>query len=338
MQAAVDAGLPGTANLLTAWTTGKPHFQDVYDRSKAHLPSLVRHVSASATLPLRVEGKLTGVLAFVLFEQRNWSSVDRVVLMTAVHSLELALDRARQARQLAARTQQLEDSTKDLEAFSYSVSHDLRTPVRHMTGFLRLARKALDGRLDEQSARYLDVVEQAGAHMNTLIDALLDLSRTAQRTLRPELVDLNGIMTQIQATLTPDLMTRNIHWEVTDLPTVEVDRDALTQVLTQLTENAVKFTQTRDPAIIKVWAQDQGDSWGIFVQDNGLGFDPRYQDKLFNLFQRLHSPQEVSGTGVGLASVRRLIIKHGGQVSAEGQVNQGATFGFTLPKSSLPRP
>ena len=103
-------------------------------------------------------------------------------------------------------------------------------------------------------------------------------------------------------------------------------------MLTQLTENALKFTQTRDPAIIRVWAEDQGETWKVCVQDNGLGFDPRYQDRLFNLFQRLHTAQEASGTGVGLASVRRLVLKHGGQVFAEGQVGEGATFGFTLPK------
>ena len=105
-----------------------------------------------------------------------------------------------------------------------------------------------------------------------------------------------------------------------------------------LTRNALKFTRTRDPATIRIWAEDQGETWKVCVQDNGLGFDPRYQDRLFNLFQRLHTAQEASGTGVGLASVRRLILKHGGQVFAEGQVGEGATFGFTLPKGSSPRP
>jgi len=339
LQAAIDAGLPyaETKNLFIPWTTGQTYFQDVYDQETDQLPAVVQHIGATVALPLRVEGQPTGVLAFALFHQRHWSSVDRVVLETAVQSLELALNRARQAQQLAARTQQLEESTKDLEAFSYSVSHDLRTPVRHMTGFLKLARKTLDGQLDERSTRYLDMVEQAGEQMNTLIDALLDLSRTAQRTLRPELVDLNGIMMQIQATLMPDLETRNIEWMVTNLPRVWGDQEALTQVLTQLTENAVKFTHSRDPAVIRVWAQDQGEAWSVFVQDNGLGFDPRYQDRLFNLFQRLHSAQEVSGTGVGLASIRRLILKHGGEVFAESRVGEGATFGFTLPKSSSPR-
>jgi signal transduction histidine kinase len=504
-QAAVDAGLPGTTNLLTPWTSGQPYFQNVHDRTSARLPPMVAHVSASVTLPLRVESELTGVLAFVLFEQRTWSSVDLVVLETALQSLELALDRAaktrrleeeraaleaftrftqavgsetdvhalikhaitllkeirssdviyterdgnlfkikhgnpglptdllarslegysldqpsfaranrerqaifeenwdaeqqgvpssglyragafqpffedgemtgmlimgsrilshwserdkgifqavgqslnlaldraRQARTvtvqrdaLGARTQQLEDSTQELQAFSYSVSHDLRTPVRHMLGFLRLARTALEGRLDERSTRYLDVVEQAGGQLNSLIDAMLDLSRAAQQTLHPRQVDLNEIMVQIQTTLLPDLLTRNVQWEVAPLPAVQGDPDALKQVLVQLTENALKFTQTRDPAIIRVWAEDEGEVWKVCVRDNGLGFDPRYQDRLFNLFQRLHSDQEATGTGVGLASVRRLILKHGGQVFAEGHVGKGAIFSFTLPKKA----
>ncbi|WP_407541057.1 GAF domain-containing protein [Deinococcus radiomollis] len=522
LQAAVDAGLPYAErpNLLIPWTSGQPHYQDVYDRHADQLAPLVGRIGASATLPLRVGGTLSGVLAFILFHQRTWSSVDRVLLETAVQSLELALDRAAKTRrldeertaleafthfaevvgsetdvhvlvrqaitlledtceveaahferdgelfrlgaghhladpelllllrqgfrlqhssiaqvlrqntaayidhwnetgllieetgvyravagypylvdgvlesvlmigskvtatwdertkgifravgrsldlaldrarqtrtvtaqrdaleartqELAARTQELEastqalqTSTEELQAFSYSVSHDLRTPVRHMQGFLQLARTSLGGQLDERSARYLDVVRQAGEQMNTLIDAMLNLSRAAQRTLRPSVVDLNQLMTQIQATLVPDLLTRNVQWEVAVLPEVWGDRGALTQVLTQLTENALKFTQSRNPAVIRVWAEDQGESWSVRVQDNGLGFDPRYQDRLFNMFQRLHTEQEAGGTGVGLASVRQLVLKHGGQVFAEGQVDQGATFGFILPKGGL---
>jgi light-regulated signal transduction histidine kinase (bacteriophytochrome) len=288
-----------------------------------------------------VNGELERVLLIGSRTSLTWDERTKGIFRAVGRSLDLALNRAWQSSTvtaqrdtLEAQTKELEGRTQELQAFSYSVSHDLRTPVRHMIGFLGLARKALDGRLDDRSARYLDVAEQAGTQMNTLIDALLDLSRAAQQALRPGRVDLNGLMAQIQATLLPDLLTRNIRWEIVPLPAVRGDQDALKQVLTQLTENAVKFTRTRDPAIIRVWAEDQGDAWGVFVQDNGLGFDPRYQDRLFNLFQRLHSTDEASGTGVGLASVRRLILKHGGQVFAQGQVGEGATFGFTLPKSS----
>jgi signal transduction histidine kinase len=343
LQAAIDAGLSyaETNNLLIPWTSGQPYYQEMYDQDTDQLPSLVGNIGATVALPLRVGDTPLGVMVFALFHQRVWSNEDRMLLETAMQSLELALDRALQTRTvtgqrdaLDARTQELAASAEELQAFSYSVSHDLRTPVRHMLGFLELARKALDGRLDERSARYLDVVEQAGTQMNTLIDALLDLSRATQQSLRPQTLDLNELMTQLQTTLLPDLLTRNVHWEVASMPAVWGDADALKQVLTQLTENALKFTRTRDPAVIRVWAEDQGKDWKVVVQDNGLGFDPRYQDRLFNLFQRLHSADEAGGTGVGLASVRRLILKHGGQVFAQGQVGEGATFGFTIPKAS----
>jgi signal transduction histidine kinase len=299
------------------------------------------HLKAVAGYPLVQGGEMQSVLIIGARTRTTWNERAKGIFRAVGRSLDLALDRARQTRTvmsqrdaLDARTQQLSVANQDLEAFSHSISHDLRTPVRHMIGFLRLARISLDGKLDERSARYLDVVGQAGEQMNTLIDALLDLSRASQQPLRLTKVDLNGIMVQLQERLLPDLLTRNIRWEVASMPPVHGDREALKQVLTQLTENALKFTRTRDLAVIRVWTEDQGDAWKILVQDNGLGFDPRYQDRLFNLFQRLHSTQEASGTGVGLASVRRLILKHGGQVFAEGQVGEGATFGFTLPKSS----
>jgi len=302
------------------------------------------YLQAVAGYPLFQEEEMQSVLLMASRLSATWTEREKRIFRAVGRSLDLALDRAQQTRTvmaqrdaLDARTQELAASTQELEAFSYSVSHDLRTPVRHMMGFLKLARTSLDGRLDQRSARYLDVVEQAGGQMNILIDALLNLSNAAQQSLRPQLVDLNDLMAQLQASLIPDLMARNIRWEVASLPAVQGDWDALKQVLTQLTENALKFTRTRDPAIIRVWAEEQDSSWKVSVGDNGLGFDPRYQDRLFNLFQRLHSTQEASGTGVGLAQVRRLILKHGGQVFAEGHMGQGATFGFILPKRSLPR-
>jgi len=347
LQAAIDAGLPyaHTNNLLIPWTSGRPYFQAMYDRDTDRLPSLVGNIGATAALPLRVGNTPLGVMVFALFHQRAWSNADRMLLEAAMQSLELALDRAEQTRTvtgqrdaLNARTRELAASTQELEAFSYSVSHDLRTPVRHMLGFLQLARKELDGKLNDRSARYLDVVGQAGEQMDTLIDGLLNLSRAVQEPLRPSSVDLNALMAGLRETLVPDLLSRNVEWNVAPLPSVYGDRDALRQVLTQLTENALKFTRTRDPAVIRVWAEDQGEAWKVSVQDNGLGFDPSYVDRLFNLFQRLHSAQEASGSGVGLAQIKRLIMKHGGQVFAAGQVDEGATFSFTLPKTTTPGP
>ncbi|MGY2895085.1 GAF domain-containing protein [Deinococcus sp. UYEF24] len=330
----LQAGFPlKQSSLALVLQTNTAAFIDHWDAAAQWIEES-EHFRAVAGYPVFQDGEMQSALLIGSRTSATWTERDKGVLRAVGHSLELALDRARHARELVTRTRQLEDSAQELQAFSYSVSHDLRTPVRHMIGFLGLAKKALDGRLDERSARYLDVVEQAAGQMNTLIDALLDLSNTAQQTLRPGMTDLNGVMTQIQNNLIPDLTTRNVSWEVADLPQVWGDWDALKQVLTQLTENALKFTRTRDPAVIRVWAEDQGEAWKVAVQDNGLGFDPQYQDRLFNLFQRLHSADEASGTGVGLASVRRLILKHGGQVFAEGKVGEGATFGFTLPKEN----
>ncbi|GHF43796.1 signal transduction histidine kinase [Deinococcus metalli] len=305
---------------------------------------------AVAGYPYFVEGELQGVLMMASTTTATWAEREKGIFRAVGRSLDLALGRAQQTTALReqrdaldARTQELSVANAELEAFSYSVSHDLRTPVRHMLGFLHLAREALGSHLDDRSARYLDVVGQAGMQMNALIDAMLHLSQAAQRPLQPQTVDLGDVMAQIQTTLLPDLLTRRVQWEVAPLPAVHGDRDALKQVLTELTENALKYTQTRDPAVIRVWAEDGGDRWGVYVRDNGLGFDPRYHNRLFSMFQRLHTADEVKGTGVGLASVRRLILKHGGQVYAEGRVGEGATFGFTLPKSrpagpSVPRP
>ncbi|WP_189070335.1 sensor histidine kinase [Deinococcus radiotolerans] len=297
---------------------------------------------AVAGYPYFVDGTLDTVLMIGSQTEVVWDERRKGIFRAVGRSLDLALDRARQTRLVTAqrdaldiRTQELAESAAELQAFSYSVSHDLRTPVRHITGFLELARKTLGDRLDARSARYLGMVEQSGRQMNTLIDGLLDLSRAAQQTLTPGVVDLNSVVARIQMTLLPDLLSRDVEWTVADLPAVWGDERALSQVLTQLTENALKFTQHREPARIEIWAEVQGGGWKVCVRDNGLGFDPRYQDRLFQLFQRLHRADEVPGTGVGLASVRRLVLKHGGQVFAEGQPGEGATFGFTLPRGRV---
>ena len=339
--AVVRAGLPLTVpSFAQALETRQPVFIDGWDEEREGVPNSDMF-GPVCLFPLVVNGEVRGLFTVGFWLGGQWRERDRAMIQALGQSLTAALQRTEQTRQLTVQrdrldtqTRQLQAANADIEAFSYSVSHDLRTPVRHMLGFLKLARTSLEGRLDERSARYLDVVGQAGEQMNTLIDALLNVSRAARQDLKPQEVDLNRVIKQIQESLLPDLEARDVRWEVASMPPVWGDMAALKQVLTQLTENALKFTCTRDPAIIRVWAGDQGDAWKVFVQDNGLGFDPRYGDRLFNLFQRLHTAQEASGTGVGLAQVKRLILKHGGQVFAEGQPGEGATFGFTLPKET----
>ncbi len=282
---------------------------------------------------------MTAVLVVGSRGATRWTERDRGVIRAVGRALTLALERAEQARQLLEqrdvlreRTRALEVANEELEAFTYSVSHDLRTPVRHIVAFNGLLRAALPAELDEKAARYLQVVNTAAQRMNVLIDAMLDLSRTSRLPLRLMPVDLGALVSEAREALSSEVGDRVVTWAVADLPSVTGDANSLRQVLVNLLANAVKYTRTRDAAVIEVWAEARTDAWVMHVRDNGVGFDPRYQERLFGVFQRLHRAEEFEGTGVGLANVRRIIERHGGRVWAEGQVGKGATFSFTLPK------
>ena len=305
---------------------------------------------ANAVLPLFSDGRPLGVIVLDFKEPHTFTPAERRFLEILASQCAIALGRVEatellearveertrqlQAEQAAlkAQTRALAAANEELQAFAYWVSHDLRTPVRHIAGFLKLARISLDGQLDQRTARYLDVIDQAGVEMNTLIDALLDLSRTSQLPLRMGQVDLSLVLARIQEAVLPELLDRDVQWQIGVLPTVTGDFDALRLVMTQLIENALKFTKDQARSVIRVWSEDQGDVWRVSVGDNGVGFDPRYQEQLFQMFKRLHRAGEFEGHGVGLARVRRIILRHGGEVFAEGQPGQGATFSFTLPK------
>ena len=305
---------------------------------------------ANAVLPLFSDARPLGVIVLDFKEPHTFTPPERRFLKILASQCSIALGRAEateiletqveeRTRQLLseqaalkAQTRELVAANEELQAFAYWVSHDLRTPVRHITGFLKLARISLDGQLDERTARYLDVIDHAGAEMNALIDALLDLSRTSQLPLRLTPVDLSSVLARILEAVLPDLLDRDVKWEVGVLPSVTGDVDALRLAMTQLIENALKFTKDQTRAVIHVWAEDQGEVWRVSIRDNGVGFDPRYQKQLFQMFKRLHRAGEFEGQGVGLARVRRIVLKHGGEVFAEGQPGLGATFSFTLPK------
>ena len=234
--------------------------------------------------------------------------------------------------QLSEEQAKLQVANEELEAFAYSVSHDLRTPVRHILGFNNLLRKALGDDLGPQPARYLQVVGDAATRMNTLIDALLDLSRASRTPLQLTQVDLSALLAEVLNEFELDHPPQPVTWTISPLPTVMGDQDTLRQVLGNLISNALKYSRTNPRPTIEVWAEERPDEWAILVRDNGVGFDPRYAHKLFGVFQRLHSPEEYEGTGVGLANVRRIVLRHGGQVTAIGAPGEGATFSFTLPR------
>jgi signal transduction histidine kinase len=238
--------------------------------------------------------------------------------------------------QLRQRNDQLRERNRELTAFSYSVSHDLRAPVRHIAGFAEMLQKNVAAKLDENSRRYLEVILTSANQMRNLIDDLLAFSRMGRMDMQNTRVSLEQLTREALENLQADSQDRNIAWKVGALPETSGDPSMLRLVLTNLISNAIKFTRMRDPAVIEIGnANGNGDELVVFVRDNGVGFDMQYADKLFGVFQRLHSAEEFEGTGIGLAHVRRIVLRHGGRTWAEGSVDGGATFYFSLPKVSM---
>jgi light-regulated signal transduction histidine kinase (bacteriophytochrome) len=226
----------------------------------------------------------------------------------------------------------LEESNRELESFSYSVSHDLRAPLRHVQGYIELlTRETAASQLSDKAQRHLQTITDASIEMGQLIDDLLAFSRMNQVTLHESHVELDGLVQATVRDLETTTQGRNIDWNIAPLPQVIGDQSALKQVLVNLIGNAVKYSRPRDPAQIEIGCAGEEDGCMIlFVRDNGVGFDMQYAHKLFGVFQRLHRADEFEGTGIGLAIVQRVIARHHGRVWAEGTLDRGATFYFTL--------
>jgi signal transduction histidine kinase len=246
---------------------------------------------------------------------------------------QLAEARSELEDRVRQRTDELATAYRDLESFSYSVSHDLRAPLRHVTGFATLLRNHLGPSLDDLGRRYLDTMIGAATRMGRLIDDLLAFSRMGRASLSPRPVELGPIVREAQAEVLPEAAGRDIVWDLPALPTVYADPALLRLVMVNLLSNAVKYTGTRGEAHIAVGWCREGREIVVSVRDNGVGFDMKYADKLFGVFQRLHASDEFSGTGIGLANVRRIIHRHGGRTWAQAEVDRGATFFFSLPES-----
>jgi PAS domain S-box-containing protein len=232
------------------------------------------------------------------------------------------------------RTRDLEAVNKELEAFAYSVSHDLRAPLRHTVGYAELLQKNASSVLDEKSRRYTLMILESAKRMGILIDDLLAFSRVGRAEIQKTIVNLEQVLKEALSEIRQETDGRNIVWRMSALPNVYGDRSMLRLVLVNLISNAVKFTRTRPQAEIEIGCADgKHDEIVVFIRDNGVGFDMKYVNKLFGVFQRLHRTEDFEGTGIGLATVQRIVHSHGGRVWADSQVNEGATFYFSVPKS-----
>jgi PAS domain S-box-containing protein len=231
---------------------------------------------------------------------------------------------------LASRNAELIASNKELEAFTYSIAHDLRAPLRHIHGFAKILAEDYGAAMDAEPREYLADILQDTKRMGHLIDDLLNLARLSRQEAHFEVAGLRTIVDDVLRDIQPDTKERQIDWRIGDLPYVTCDASLMKQVYANLISNAVKYTRPRKPALIEIGAEQQGGETVMFVRDNGVGFNMKYADKLFGVFQRLHRSEDFEGTGVGLATIQRIIHKHAGRIWAEAELDKGAAFYFTL--------
>lgn len=284
-----------------------------------------------------------GVLRTMLINARRMPLPDTtdedVVLMTVS---DISLQKTAQMRiqelnrQMEGKVEQVSEVNRELEAFSYSVSHDLRAPLRHVAGFSDKLARHLGDAADEKSRHYMEVISSSARRMASLIDDLLVYSRLGRGALRLQSVDMQSLVAETRAILDSNVQSENtghrVEWHIAPLPVLVADENMMRQLWMNLLGNAVKYSAKREVAKVEVTYTPMADGGHQFsVRDNGAGFDMEYSAKLFGVFQRLHKASEYAGTGIGLASVRRVLTRHGGRVWAEGLVDEGATFYFVLP-------
>ena len=303
------------------------------------------HVVSWLGIPIIADGQVIGLYSVDKVKPAFFTNEHRLLAEGLAAQASVAIQNTRLHDQIthanmeleqrvASRTAQLEEANKELEAFAYSVSHDLRAPLRHIDGFIDMLQKRTVATLDEKSRHYMDVIADSAGKMGVLIDDLLSFSRMGRSEMFKSQVDLNDLVQDVVREAMSETEGRNIHWEISSLPVVIGDRAMLRIVLVNLIANALKFTRSRKVAQIEIGRERRDAAeMVIFVRDNGVGFDMSYADKLFGVFQRLHRQEDFEGTGIGLANVRRIINRHGGETWAEGEPGHGATFYFSLPQT-----
>ena len=294
-------------------------------------PDLVGIImTGEGTITTAVAAMKSGALDYILKPFKL--SAILPVLERALSVRRLRQENMRLEGQVHERTIELEAANKELEAFSYSVSHDLRAPLRHIMGFAELLNGTGNSSFSEKEKNYLSRITSSAREMGQLIDDLLDFSRMGRAEMRRVKVDLQDLVKNVIQTIEPETAGRHIVWQKNELPEVQGDPVLLRQVFSNLLLNAIKYSGPRDPAKIEIGCKLEPEETVIFVRDNGVGFDMQYADRLFGVFQRLHNKEDFEGTGIGLANVRRIIARHSGRTWAEGKVGEGATFYFSLPR------
>ncbi len=300
-------------------------------RIKTALKDPPRHGDETFEMELNIEGEKYPVRAgrqqimnlFISIYEN--AALKNSELMSAQDQLKKLSER------LDEKAKRLEEVNQDLEGFAYSVSHDLRVPLRAVDGFSQMALKQCEGNLDDECKRYLNMVRDNTKRMGQLIDDILAFSRMGRLGMSMSEIDVDALARAVIEELKPAFAGRALNMEIKPLPPARGDLSMLRQVWVNLLANAIKFTSHKPAAEIQVGSYPEGKELVYFVRDNGAGFDMQYADKLFGVFQRLHGVDEFEGTGIGLAIVKRIITRHGGRVWAEGKVNEGATFYFSLP-------
>jgi light-regulated signal transduction histidine kinase (bacteriophytochrome) len=277
---------------------------------------------------------LTGILLALLSRgQVRWLSSSFNASLTRASELSAHLEQrvVERTQELSLANDKLGEANQELEAFSYSVSHDLRAPMRHITGFALLLRQSLGSKISEDDRENLDTIHRTAVLAGRMVDDLLAFSRIGRTQLRRVDIDMNAVVSACVAELSRETKQRKIEWIIHDLRPSRGDPTLLKMAVLNLLGNAVKYSAPREPARIEVGSAPEQGGTTYFFRDNGVGFDMKYVHKLFGVFQRLHRAEDFEGTGIGLAHVRRIVIRHGGRVWAEGRPDEGATFYLFLP-------
>lgn len=310
--------------------------EDIYADARipadAYRPTFVKSL---AMVPIRVLDPI-GAIGTYWATRRQPLPHEVKLLQALADSTSIAMENVQLydglEQKVQERTSRLKSLNDELEAFSHSVSHDLRAPLRHIKSYLEEIQDDSANVFSGTSRRHLAVVSDAARRMETLIRELLEFSRAGSAELSRQTVNMNDLVAEVRGELEPETKGRDVEWDVAELPEASGNRELLKQVWTNLLSNAIKYSRKKTRAHIEVRGVAEGIEWHYSVRDNGAGFDMSYAAKLFGTFQRLHRADEFEGTGIGLANVRRIVGRHGGRVWAESEVGQGATFSFTIPK------